>query len=228
MRKVLRRGAIFATGMMLVFLMASLYASRYPNSAIGQLTQVVVHIGKHYVLRLPDAAEQAALDDGYSANDETLAAPEDPQPVAIEPNAPSSSIVSKRPTPSLPRADESDEKLPVNGTMENEYRIMPPCQDETEELPTFMPYAVEKNDFIQRSISLKPAAAGRRTLEEEPAKEPGQLPGPNKLREIIEGHAKEIYSPGARERGRKFGPRIDTLDFRPSDADPEEMGPIEF
>jgi len=227
MRKVLRRVAIFAAGMVVVFLLAGSYTSRYPNSVIGQLTQVSIHIGKHYLLRLPDAAEQAALDDGYSADDETLAAPEDPQPVSPEPNAAPSAVASKMLTPPCPSVTEPGRMSPADAASENEYRVMPPCQDETEELPTFMPYAVERNEVIQKSVSLKPAAA-KRTLEEESGKGLGQLPDPKKVQEIIEGHAKEIYSPGARERGRKLGPRLDTLDFRPSDADPEEFDPVEF
>jgi hypothetical protein len=229
MRKVLRRGAIFATGIVVIFSLAGFYASCYPNSTIGQLAQVTVHIGKHYVLRLPDAAEQAAHDDGYSADDETLAAPEDPQPVTQEPNAIPGEVASNTVTPPSSGASEPAGKSAIGAPMGDQYRVMPRCQDETEDLPTFMPYAAERAEPIQKSVSLKPAAGRMLILETEPAKGPEeQLPDAKKFQEIIEGHAKELFSPGARERGRKLVPRLDTLEFRPSDAGPERFDPLEF
>jgi hypothetical protein len=185
MRKIIRPWTVAVISIAATLVVLIGYGNRHPNSPIGQGTQIASHIGSHYILRRADAAEEAALEDGYSADDETLAAPEEPEPVAAEPEAaanaapvPASvagvSVPAIKAMPALeanahipersvlatapPLSEIVPAVMPASAEefLPERYRVMPACEEDKEESRLLMPYACDENQEIRTSTSLKP------------------------------------------------------------------------
>jgi hypothetical protein len=296
MRRIIRPWMVVVFSLAATLLLMIGYGNRHPNSAIGQSVQIASHIGSHYILRRTDAAEEAALDDGYSANNETLTAPEEPEPVPAEPEAaPDTAPASAYPAedgataikaaPGL-EANTKKSELPLlvcgplpseiippamlasaDESLQERYRVMPTCEDENEKSPLLMPYASDADQGPRTATCAKraiedsksrtdldcPAKSrlkGAKTVptipgshgtlckpadraqtggsEEQEMIAPLATGGIERIQIIIQRHAREIFSPGLRQKDGGGRPSTDTLEFRPSDAREGEFEPVQF
>jgi hypothetical protein len=139
--------------------------------------------------------------------------------------------------PEKPSAASSSQLVflpPLDESTEERYRLMPPCEEDTDELPATMPYATEPEyrpaDSKAPGIGLDSSDAPTRPggSEEQEMTAPSRLSKQVDIQHFIETRAREIYTPAFREGTTRFRPSIDTLDFRPCDARPEEFDPVEF
>jgi hypothetical protein len=191
------------------------------------------------VLRRSDPAAEAAHDDTYSIDDESLAAPEEPEPVAFD----SSTAVMAANMNVVPATTTATRAAggSVSGpeSIEVQYRYMPACSDCEEHIPDHMPYAAEDESYYrieyksQMNESPKSLKGDRSSSIEAGRSEEQEWTGPDtsgkgRMRAAIKRNADGMFSPGAREGRFRFKPDIDTLEFRPTDANLGDFDPIEF
>jgi hypothetical protein len=199
MRKFFWCGTFLTLAAMTAVYWAGVYAGRHPESVLGLCTGIVYQGA---------GCLRGCQGDSANLDYDEASAPEEPQPVVDAlPDQPEPIVLDKN-TPPLQLEVFSAPPVPVSGaemvlpTMidgeDDGFKTMPPCADEEPNVPEVMPYATEEDQ------------AGKPTVQPTAVSKPSTM----------------LLRPNHEEGG--LWPKVDTTEFRPTDAKRGEFGRIPF